>query len=1008
MQKKRSYFFNNPDKKMKNKSKIPYFFNKTKSEFCKDDFKNILPEKFHFSDDLTRKLQNNLYIYDNKINNNSVFYFINTLITSNKELSELHLRIFSEDKADFYAVKSKNKNIDIGIELIFAKTTYENKKTIRYIPQNSEDEELLKTINKTSIDTGTFWIYYKNILQKAKITNVRDKLVEILSELRDDLKKEIKDDKYVQALIDRTLFIKFLEDRHIINSYFYGEDIEYKNVLKSKSPEKINELFAKIQKIFNNYLFKKPEIKIPANILTSSVFEIIQKKIEGVENGQLTLFDFKFDIIPIEAISLIYEIFLEKNQRKDGIYYTPKQLTNLITEKTINKKGKIIDPACGSGAFLISAYKRLLKIEPKQFNSIKEKINYRINLIKENIFGIEKEKTARRLSVFSLYLSILDDLSAKENAELKELLKNESNYPLFIEDIGDNIIHSNTFEKNKFDTEKFDFVVGNPPWKKDFEDEQAKTYYEINKDYFSGKRELSELFLHKAKIWEKENTRYGFVVNTSNFTNEYSKFQDFFYKNFNIENFYEISDLDEIFTASEPAIVCIYTGNKQDNNKLVLNVLKANDFTKLFKSIFILDDDNIEIEQNNLIKSENKENIPLRNFLIGKDGDFTVINYLESNRFDKFENYILKNEKDELFIRQGITIYSKDVLPKVFDVKLEKLSKNDISNLRDEFYQKFTSKIKNKKFCFPYIKTKNISKFIICNQNIELFLPFDISKLRRDGKPENYTGNRILVSRTSDKFKATFVDAQKERIYPTTHINTLKLNNQDHFFYTAILNSKLIEYYLKIKFWQRQKSGFPRINQDPILKIPIPKNRNSKAIKQIEKLSEQFTNEKKEFSKKETEFNELIYDLYGIGLIERQRINDYFIKDGEKVKTDDLKNYSKEFCEYLIDDLKPNVKLIADVYEEKSLVKGISIVKIYFVKKGEEYPKAKKASRYLLTNILKNVSNENILTLRSRIYGENTIYIVKDNLKKNWSLTKAGEDAIAELNKINKHNSKKK
>lgn len=988
---------------MKNKSETPYFFDKNKSEFCKKDFESVLPNKFHFGEKLTQNLQNNLFVYESKTNN-SIFYFVNCLITSKEELAELHLRILSEDKADFYAIKSE-KGKNIGIELIFAKTTVENKKTIIYIPENTKDEELLKTINKTSIDTGTFWIYYKDTLNEAKITNIRDRLVEILSELRDELKQEIEDEKYIQTLIDRTLFIKFLEDRHIINSYFYGEDIVYENVLENQNPDEVNDLFAKIQEIFNNYLFKKPEIKLPKNVLTKPVLKIIQNKIGGAKNGQLTLFDYKFDIIPIEAISLIYEIFLDEIQRKDGIYYTPKQLTNLITEKTIDKKGKIIDFACGSGSFLISAYKRLLQLEQKQFSSIKDKINYRINLIKDNIFGIEKEETARRLSVFSMYLSILDDLSPKENEDLKKLLKNEKNYPLFIEDIGDNIIHSNTFEKNKFDDVKFDFIIGNPPWKKDFEDELAMKYYNENKSSFSGKRELSELFLHKAKAWEKKNTRYGFVVNTSNFTNEYSKFQDFFYKSFNIEKFYEITDLD-FFSASEPAIVCIYTGNKQDNNKLVLNILKANDFTKLFKSVFILDEDNIKIKQNDLIETKNQKNIPLRNYLVGGDGDFTIINYLESNRFEKFENYILKDENEECFIHQGIKTYAKEALKKSFNIEISKITNKQINEYKARFKDLYMSKVTTEKFNIPYIKPNNISKFIKNSNKIDLFLGDDISMLHRPRIPQINIGNRIIVPNHGNSFKAVLIKDKFYKFYPSADLSVLKLNNSNFYFFTAVLNSRLAEYYLKVKSWNRVDNGHARINQDAIPLIPIAKNKNSKIVKQIEHLSKEFTNGKIKFEDKEEEFNKLIYDLYGIGIVERQRVNDYFIKDKEKVKKEDLKRYSQEFCEYLIDDLKPDVNIVTEEFIEQDLVKGISIIKIYFGKKGEKYPKAEKVGKYLLTDLLKNATKANILTLRNRIYGENTIYIIKDNFKKSWSLTKAGEDAISELNKINKHNSK--
>jgi len=1002
---------------MKNKLSIPYFFDKNKSEFCKEDFESVSPKKFHFGEKLTQNLENNLFVYRSKTNN-AFFYFVNSLITINEELAELHLRFFSEDKADFYAVKTTNKNNETGIELVLAKTTFENKKTIAYIPENNEDEELLKTINKTSIDTGTFWIYYKDILQKAKVTNVRDKLVEILSELRTELKQEIKDDnddKYVQALIDRTLFIKFLEDRHIINSYFFGEDVEYKNILKSQSPEKVNDLFFKIQEIFNNYLFAKPDIKLPESVLSKKVLKIIQNKIEGVKNGQLTLFDYKFDIIPIEAISLIYEIFID-NRREKGAYYTAKQLTNFITEKTIDKNGKIIDFACGSGSFLISAYKRLLQLDEKnkQFNSIKEKIDYRIELLKNHIYGIEREETARRLAVFSMYLSLLDDLSPKENEELKELLKNEKNYPLFTKNIGENIICSDFFASNKFDNEKFDFVIGNPPWKKDFEKEKdnsfvpAINYLNENKEFFSGKRELSELFLHKAKNWETGSTRYGFVVNTSNFTNQYSKFQDFFYKTFNIENFYDISDLDEIFTASEPAIVCIYTGKKQENNKLILNVLKSNEFSKLFKTIFVSEDDNIEIIQNELIKTNDRENIPLRNFLVGKDGDFSIINYLESNRFEKFENYILRDENGKFIISEGITVWGEDAARKKYGISKDewkKLSENWKKEKSNEFHNENIKEKSDINFNIQYIKRKDIVPFFIKSNSG--YMKEDRSIFHRGRADILFLDKRILFSRLkSSRINAVYIE---EKLFTQDSVFTIRLNeNAKGILICAILNSKIIDYYSEIQTLKRIGANYQRNNTNNVKEFPFPKNKNPEIVKQIEDLSRQFTDGEIEFEAKEHEFNELIFDLYRIGLIERQRINDFFIKDGEKVKKEDLENYANEFCEYLEDDLLPEVKLHKKVYTEENLVKGISVVKIYLGKEGEKYPEPKNVSRFLLTDILKNVYNENILSLRSRIYAENTIYIIKDNLKKNWTLTKAGEDAIAELNKINKHNSKNK
>ena len=71
------------------------------------------------------------------------------------------------------------------------------------------------------------------------------------------------------------------------------------------------------------------------------------------KDGQLSLFDFEFDIIPIEFIGQIYQVFQERNKKEEGIVYTPENLANLLVEQIIgdSKEGKVLDPACGSGVF---------------------------------------------------------------------------------------------------------------------------------------------------------------------------------------------------------------------------------------------------------------------------------------------------------------------------------------------------------------------------------------------------------------------------------------------------------------------------------------------------------------------------------------------------------------------------------------------------------------------------------------------------------------------------------
>ena len=136
--------------------------------------------------------------------------------------------------------------------------------------------------------------------------------------------------------------------------------------------------------------------------------------------------------MPVEFISYIYEVFLSEKQKENGIYYTPKKLAQLIVDEVINEDriGSILDPSSGSGMFLIIGFQRLLEIAQKQGlepeNNI-EKIRFRNKLLYDNIFGIEKELTAQRFTLFSLSLQIftginpndIEEFIANVNEEIK-------------------------------------------------------------------------------------------------------------------------------------------------------------------------------------------------------------------------------------------------------------------------------------------------------------------------------------------------------------------------------------------------------------------------------------------------------------------------------------------------------------------------------------------------------------------------------------------------------------
>lgn len=510
---------------------------------------------------LTNKLSDKIYLYENSKQANTTFYLFDENLKPD-EIKTVHKRIWNENKADLF-IFPKNDQIEIR----YTKTApKKNPIIIDSIPVNEEDNKLLEKISKTHFDSGIFWFTYKNALKRIQkqrqtvdvklietLKYLRKKLEEIYSEIIPDV---LKKKNIVQALIDRTLFIKFLEDRKIINSYFFEQLFkdnrfkEYKDILYNKNADNINKFFDKINKTCNNVLFEEPIID--KKYLSSNVLDLLYHTIIQTDpnSDQLSLFPFEFDIIPIEFISHIYEVFLEDKQKKEGIYYTPQGLANLVLDSVIerNRFGKVLDPSCGSGIFLVLAFRRMLKAKKLNFSNINdtsELIKKRNEFLKSNIFGIEKDPTARRLTIFSLYLEMFNNI---ESEKIKELIRNNiinPEFKLFPEHFNENILRGNAVVKDKkkkpFNNKKFDYIIGNPPWKliDENEDREENEYWIANQQNLGGKKQLSQCFLIEIKNWAKKDTNYGFVVNSSNFYNEtHIKFQDFFLNNYEIEKFY--------------------------------------------------------------------------------------------------------------------------------------------------------------------------------------------------------------------------------------------------------------------------------------------------------------------------------------------------------------------------------------------------------------------------------------------------------------------------------------
>lgn len=347
------------------------------------------------------------------------------------------------------------------------------------------------------IKSGVFW-EQEGLQNKFKFQNsAYDKLIENIRFVVKKLTKELQNtsNEIINKIIIKAILIKYLEERIdeegnklLSEKYFqkYNNASTFNDVLKLG---KFVELLTDLNKDFNGNVFnwseeeqrqlKTLDLSIVANLLATEKTDLSSEQLQ-LDFPDWRYFEFKF--IPVELISRLYEEFLGENKKEKGLYYTPSHLAKLLVDECIPLKNyerfeldtfTILDPACGSGIFLVIAFKRLVQIWRLQNNMKSPDIDDLKPLLK-NIYGIDKEEQAVRLASFSLSLALCNELNPiKIVNELK------------FDDLREkNLIQSDFFECKRLQDRKFNLVIGNPPFVRgaisnysnlwEFEDTQVK------------------------------------------------------------------------------------------------------------------------------------------------------------------------------------------------------------------------------------------------------------------------------------------------------------------------------------------------------------------------------------------------------------------------------------------------------------------------------------------------------------------------------------------------------
>ena len=336
----------------------------------------------------------------------------------------------------------------------------------------------IEDFHKNKFDTGEFWHSGKGRgIQPGQ--RVDSALLRDLLETKRALETEGLSGDVAQALLGRVIFVKYLEDRRILRpAHFqpFGSRHGFREVLNDIT--NTYRLFAWLRKTFNGDLF--PIEQDEQEAMSEPHLRILRLFLDGHDMRdypiyQARLWPYSFETIPIELISSIYEVFAhERNQtvaKSASVHYTRFNLVELVLSlamQGMTHTAKVLDPACGSGVFLVEAFKRLARLNEMHHGRAltREELH---QLLVSQIFGMDIDQQAVYVAAFSLYLALIEldpDPQPPDALKLPRLLESENS-----NDGGKNLYTQDFFnldaEFNRnppFADHGFNLIVGNPPW----------------------------------------------------------------------------------------------------------------------------------------------------------------------------------------------------------------------------------------------------------------------------------------------------------------------------------------------------------------------------------------------------------------------------------------------------------------------------------------------------------------------------------------------------------------
>jgi len=687
--------------------------------------------------------------------------------------------------------------------------------------------------------------------------------------------------------------------------------------------------------------------KIKLDELSSKIVKKYENKLSPIISNLLIMdsFDFTSEVnvnilgrIFEQSISDLEELRIggTSRRKKEGVFYTPEFITEYICINTIipylSKKNastiddligeylenpeeleskireiKILDPACGSGAFLVKAVEILLDID-KEIQSIKPQTGGQLQLeewsnekeitkiIEKNIFGVDINEESVEITRLSLFLKM-----AIVNRKLIDLSKNIR--------VGNSIVDFKNIDSKAFDWQNefkdvminggFDIIIGNPPYIRVQRIRHEMTDF-IFENYKSAhkKFDISIIFLEKALNLIKSDGLIGFISSSQWLNTDYGeKIRELVKGKINeIIDFGSLPVFEDVHTY--PAI--FFLQNKNLENLKYKKIRNVKDLTY----------DGIESSSSVIFSQKDLE--PQRWHL----GSFNLLNHLNKNKIPwellttlGHFFYGAISGQDDVFIVNDEIIKSK---------KLEEKFLFPYA-YRGEDVERFSEIFPAEKIIYPYYPDSQGNAVLLTEEelkqkapNIHCHLKDHKEKLskRKDSRKFYAKGKNWFKLVRQGRFKLILPKKlvvkgiEKDAVVGFLAENTvfsgantpafiIEKDEVDWKYLISILNSKVVTIYLQ-GICPAKLHGYFRFNANNLNTIPIPSEVHENLKKKIIKNSEDIIKFQQDFNDKKQKFFRRIIDNLNI----------------EKI-TKKIKNFPNlSFQEFLtIVNLKSNDKL---------------------------------------------------------------------------------------------------